>query len=157
MDECARWVEDREGASRRRQFHLWVLSLFPVAPVRNVTNHGEFASSTGASLPIYRGRIYFHRKRKYEARQRECSARRFLPLRFPPPATRPLFAIVSSFLLFVYKPRHVIISRRYPLIKLLSLIFLVPTWFSGGSLSTPRCISLPLCPLQRLLLSLNLD
>lgn len=80
---------------------------------------------------------------------------------FTPPfssaANPPLFAIVSSFLLFVYKPRHVIISRRYPLIKLLSLIFLVPTRFSGGSLSTPRCISLPLCPLQRLLLSLNLD
>lgn len=111
----------------------------------------------------------FHRKNENTKRDNASAAYvSFSPSFFPfhslsLPPTLLFFSFLFFFFFFVYKPRHVIISRRYPLIKLLSLIFLVPTRVSGVSLSTPRCISTPLpatlFPVlsKRLLHSLNLD
>ena len=129
--------------------------------MRNVTKRGESAPNLS--------RPYFTVKTKIRsATTRVQPTSLSLLLSFPftlPLSLPPFFFPLSffSFFFFVYKPRHVIISRRYPLIKLLSLIFLVPTRVSGVSLSTPRCISTPLpatlFPVlsKRLLHSLNLD
>ena len=191
MHKCARRVEDRQGASRRRQFQpcgcslSLSLSLSPslslplsLSPSLSLSLSLSISSCASAKrneneesqqAPLKRRSQFieaaFHRKRKYEARQRDVPPRvDFYPsiLLHLPFSRHRLVVSSSTFSLFphflfsfsfssffVYKPRHVIISRRYPLIKLLSSIFFSTcTVLRGLLVHAPMHISLPLCPLQ---------